>query len=71
MLKLFFQRYFQNPKPLSPDRSGYPTAKPRTARYEPGAAERGVIAESRFPATKKSAQKILNGFVYLETFETL
>ena len=38
----------------SPDRSGYPTVKPRTARNEPGAAERGVIAESRFPATKKN-----------------
>ena len=45
--------YLESPTP-SPDRSGYPTVKPRTARNEPGAAERGVIAESRFPATKKN-----------------
>ena len=68
---LTLSNFYSESRTPSPDRSGYPTAKPRTARYEPGAAERGVIAESRFPATKKSAQKILNGFVYLETFETL
>ena len=50
---LTLSNFYSESRTPSPDRSGYPTVKPRTARNEPGAAERGVIAESRFPATKK------------------